>query len=117
MQAKHRNLKDREFDGWTVIEFAGKDERYNRFWFCRCRCGVESKVRETVLLGKGSHCCRSCENRRRWAQRRQRQASRPAGLDGVQEEKTSYTPTPEEIRAACLQIRAQNGHAIVSDLR
>ena len=104
-----------EFGSWTVIEFAGRDQRYNKFWFCRCRCGVESRVRETVLLGRASHGCKSCGNRRGWLRRPRR--GRTSGSNLAPGEKFSYLPTPDEIREACRQIRRERGHVIASDLR
>jgi hypothetical protein len=46
------------FGEWTVLEFSYINN--NRYYLCRCRCGVERCVRGSCLINGGSKMCRSC---------------------------------------------------------
>src|SRR5688572_10785746 len=45
------------FGKWTIIDFAGLDAYKNRLVVVKCHCGIERKVRLTVLKqGKSKSC-------------------------------------------------------------
>ena len=49
-----------KFGEYTVLEFAGKNSNYMKFWSCRCSCGTTRDVRETDLRHGRARMCRSC---------------------------------------------------------
>jgi hypothetical protein len=57
LQLKRRDLTGQKFGRWTVVAFAGVNQRRNACWLCRCDCG-EQKVVEGKNLRSGNS--RSC---------------------------------------------------------
>jgi hypothetical protein len=45
---------------WTVIEYAGRNAYSQHMWKCRCQCGTERSVRQSVLSKGGSKSCGKC---------------------------------------------------------
>lgn len=51
-----RDLKDKEFDRWTVL-YRGENVGYRKVWICKCKCGTIKPVLEQNLIGNKSHSC------------------------------------------------------------
>jgi hypothetical protein len=47
----------KKFSRLTIIAFGGKDKYQNRYWVCKCDCGVEKKVRQQHLLKELTKSC------------------------------------------------------------
>ena len=57
------DLLNKEFDQWTVIEYAGKNRRGKSvvdLWKCRCSCGAECIIYRYNLINGYSTQCREC---------------------------------------------------------
>jgi len=52
------NIGDK-FNRWTVLQYSHKNKYHNRYWLCRCDCGIEKPVLESALLSGASKSC-SC---------------------------------------------------------
>jgi hypothetical protein len=46
-----------KYGKWTVLEYAGMDQKQNHMWLCKCDCGTIRKVRGTALRAGESKCC------------------------------------------------------------
>lgn len=53
----HEDLSGRKFGELEVIEFSGRSKNSQRFWRCRCVCGVEKEVYEGALRAGGTKSC------------------------------------------------------------
>lgn len=53
-----------KFGEWTVISFARRDSK-STYWNCRCSCGTEKEVRQTILKNGTSTRCRACADKAR----------------------------------------------------
>ena len=51
------NIAGKQFNRWTVINSAGRDDCYKRFWLCRCSCGTMRSVTEYSLTSGISKSC------------------------------------------------------------
>lgn len=56
IHAKEINIGD-TFGFWTVIEDLGKDESNHKTKLCKCICGKESKIRDSILRNRRSLSC------------------------------------------------------------
>lgn len=52
-----KDLRNKEYGRWTVLEFAGKKNKKHNTWKCRCDCGTEKVVYETNLISSYSDSC------------------------------------------------------------
>jgi hypothetical protein len=50
------SLVGREYGRWTVIEFAGRENK-RTWWLCRCKCGTEKRVPGSALQAGSSTSC------------------------------------------------------------
>ncbi len=50
------------YNNWTVIEYAGSDDKNRAHWLCRCECGRESIIRGSGLRNGHSKSCSVCVN-------------------------------------------------------
>jgi hypothetical protein len=48
------------FGAWTVVEQASRPDKKNRYWKCKCKCGV-IKIVPTCFLNDGSSRSCGCE--------------------------------------------------------
>lgn len=53
-----------KFGKWTVLEYAGKDERSNHFYKCQCECGIIKNVKKSNLTSGHSKSCFKCARKR-----------------------------------------------------
>ena len=51
------DLTGQRFGRWTVIKFAGRDEKRRLMWLCKCDCGTERAVWESHLKSGDSRSC------------------------------------------------------------
>jgi len=59
------DLIGKNFGKWTVISFSHKDKYYQKYWICRCTCGVEKSIQQAQLINGYSVRCRACAYRDR----------------------------------------------------
>jgi hypothetical protein len=43
--------------GWTLLSYAGRNQRKKRIWNCRCVCGTERVIEESKLRSHGTYSC------------------------------------------------------------
>jgi len=55
--AKHIDLTGQVFGRLTVLEYAGRDKRYNAKWLCRCTCGREKVIYACALKSGNTVSC------------------------------------------------------------
>jgi hypothetical protein len=53
---KKYNLKNKKFGRWTVLGLS-KSTGHEKFWLCRCECGIEKEVRTSPLVRGRSLSC------------------------------------------------------------
>lgn len=53
---KNVDLTGKVFGEWTVLYSSRVDEKYTRFWMCRCSCGIEKEVRHSGLITGSTNC-------------------------------------------------------------
>lgn len=57
------NLEGKSFGRYTVIKRTGRAKNNtNTFWLCRCRCGIEKKIRGFYLIHGATQSC-GCHRR------------------------------------------------------
>ena len=54
------NIIGSSYGKWTVLEFAGRDDKSNQIFKCQCVCGTEKVHRINTLKSGGSTQCKSC---------------------------------------------------------
>jgi hypothetical protein len=50
-------MEGKVFGRLTVVEVAGKDANYNKYWACICVCGQQKTIRADALLSGGAQSC------------------------------------------------------------
>lgn len=54
---RFQDLRGLKFNHLEVLEYAGKDERRNHYWLCKCDCGAIKRMRGAdVKFGKSKSC-------------------------------------------------------------
>ena len=60
---KKENLKRKRFGSLIVVELLPKDERFGRYWKCKCDCGNNIEARSYDLLKEIKTACPQCNVR------------------------------------------------------